>query len=151
MDALNFIKLLNKATPTVSTLLGSTNKSEVLEAIEFFRVGYEYGIESSEIGIKRMLHLIWSKDNTVIEDGKEVKGVRARLIDTYKSLYLEPIQDLSITPQQQVSRIAKNLIQMTFNATLAELTSLEALISTIMSNDGIHPDVINKLWQVYSK
>ncbi|TIB99587.1 hypothetical protein E3Q18_01468 [Wallemia mellicola] len=149
-DALEFIQLIEKATPTIATLLSSTNKSEVLEAIEFFRVGYEYGIQSSEIGVRRMIHLIWAKDNTVIEDGKEVKGVRARVIDTYKSLYLDPISDPNMTPQQQVSRICKNLIQLTFNATLAELTSLEALISTVMSTDGIHTDVINKLWQVYS-
>ncbi|TIA88190.1 hypothetical protein E3P99_02731 [Wallemia hederae] len=149
-DALNFIHLIEKSIPTVATLLSSTNKPEVLEAIEFFRVAHEYGLSSAQVGVRRMIHLIWSKDNAVIEDGKEVKGVRARVIDTYKSLYLDPINDPNMTPQAQVSRICKNLIQLTFNATLAELTSLEALVSTIMAHDGIHQDVINKLWQVYS-
>lgn len=150
VDALSFIHLIEKCIPTIATLLSSTNKSEVLEAIEFFRVAHEYGISNAEVGVRRMLHLIWAKDNAVIEDGKQVKGVRARVIDTYKSLYLDPINDASMTPQAQVSRICKNLIQLTFNATLAELTSLEALVSTIMAHDGIHQDVINKLWQVYS-
>ncbi len=38
----------------------------------------------------------------------------------------------------------------TYGATLAELTSLEELMRTMMADGGVHPDVINKLWQVYS-
>ncbi len=38
----------------------------------------------------------------------------------------------------------------TYGATLAELTSLEEMIRTMMVDGGIHNDVINKLWQVYS-
>lgn len=38
----------------------------------------------------------------------------------------------------------------TYGATLAELTSLEELIRTMMVDGGVQPDVINKLWQVYS-
>ncbi|TIA70796.1 hypothetical protein E3P91_02896 [Wallemia ichthyophaga] len=149
-DAIRFIGLIDKSILTIATLLSSTNKSEVLEAIEFFRVAHEYGVTSAHVGVRRMLHLIWAKDNTVIEEGKTVKGVRARVIDTYRSLYLDPLNDPAMSAQAQVSRICKNLIQLTFNATLAELTSLEALVSTVMANDGIHPDVISKLWQVYA-
>lgn len=38
----------------------------------------------------------------------------------------------------------------TYQATLAELTSLEELLRTMMADNGVHGDVINKLWQVYS-
>jgi condensin complex subunit 1 len=38
----------------------------------------------------------------------------------------------------------------TYHATLAELTSLEELMRTMMVDGGVHNDVINKLWQVYS-
>ncbi|CAG8496958.1 6179_t:CDS:2 [Acaulospora morrowiae] len=37
-----------------------------------------------------------------------------------------------------------------FNATLAELTSLEQLLSTIMNEEDISDEVIAKLWSVYS-
>jgi len=41
-----------------------------------------------QIGIKKMLHLIWSKDNnSMSEDGKELKGVRSRLLECYRNLY----------------------------------------------------------------
>lgn len=122
-------------------LLGSTNKAEVLESMEFFRVAWEYQFDSAEVGtctffhnyhpythvqvgIKKMLHLIWSKDNnnssvaaTVAasamgEDGKELnlKGVRARLLECYRSLYFDPLPDME--PRQQVNRIAKNMIEL---------------------------------------
>ena len=41
--------------------------------------------------------------------------------------------------------------RLTFDATLAELTSLEELLKTMMLDGQIHHDVIKKLWQVYSE
>jgi condensin complex subunit 1 len=41
-EALNFIRQIEGAMDTMCNLLGSTNKPEVLEAIEFFRVAHEY-------------------------------------------------------------------------------------------------------------
>ena len=121
-----------------------------------------------QIGIKKMLHLIWSKDNSSMsEDGKELKGVRSRVLECYRSLYFDPLPDME--PKQQVNRIAKNMIEcvgschfyswfslwvdtrLTYDATLAELTSLEEMMRYMMDDDQIHSDVVTKLWQVYSK
>ena len=43
------------------------------------------------------------------------------------------------------------LTRLTYDATLAELTSLEEMMRTMMDDDQIHGDVIAKLWQVYSE
>ncbi|KAI9441173.1 non-SMC mitotic condensation complex subunit 1 [Lactarius psammicola] len=148
-EALNFIRQVEEAAQLIFQLLGSTHKTEVLEAMEFFRVAHEYQLDSAEIGIKKMLHLIWSKDNSSMsEDGKELKGIRSRLLECYRSLYFDPLPDME--PKQQVNRIAKNMIELTYDATLAELTSLEEMMRYMMDDDQIHPDVVNKLWQVYS-
>lgn len=56
-----------------------------------------------------MLHLVWSKDNTTVEDDQELKGIRSRLIECYRSLYFDPLRDL--TPVENVNRITKNMIQ----------------------------------------
>lgn len=58
-----------------------------------------------------MLHLIWAKDNnsSSSEDGKELKGIRQRLLECYRLLYFDPIADLE--PKDQVNRIAKNLVE----------------------------------------
>jgi condensin complex subunit 1 len=61
-------------------------------------------------GIKKMLHLIWSKDNnSMSEDGKELKGVRSRVLECYRNLYFDALPDME--PKQQVNRIAKNMIE----------------------------------------
>ncbi len=39
------------------------------------------------------------------EDGKELKGVRSRLLECYRSLYFD------MEPKQQVNAIAKNMIE----------------------------------------
>jgi condensin complex subunit 1 len=119
-------------------------------------------------GIKKMLRLIWSKDNnSMSEDGKEVKGIRSRLLECYRNLYFDALPDLE--PKQQVNRIAKNMIEcvwllrcesrylltddyrLTYDATLAELTSLEEILRYMMDDGHNPPDVINKLWQAHSK
>ncbi|TYJ51842.1 hypothetical protein B9479_007560 [Cryptococcus floricola] len=148
-DALRFVTQLENAIPTLCQLLVSTTKTEVLEAMRFFRVAYEYDLAGAEQGIKTMLHLIWTKDNNATAgEENEGKGVRGSVIECYRSLYFDVVPDLS--PKQQVNRIAKNMIERTYNATLAELTSLEELMRTMMNEGGVHSDVINKLWQVYS-
>ncbi|KAJ8082013.1 condensin complex non-SMC subunit Cnd1 [Marasmius tenuissimus] len=150
IEALNFIRQLEGASPTVMNLLGSTNKSEVLEAIRFFEKAHEYHLAGAEDGIKKMIHLIWHKDNnTTSEDGKPEKGIKSRLLECYRTVYFDAVEDLD--PQSQVNRIAKNMIERTYNATLAELTSLEEMIRIMMEENSIHHDVINKLWQIFEK
>ncbi|KAG6909474.1 hypothetical protein DXG01_017196 [Tephrocybe rancida] len=148
-EALNFIRQIEGAMEIMGELLGSTHKAEVLEAIDFFGITHEYHFESAKIGIKKMIHLIWAKDNTsTSEEGNEIKGIRSRLLDCYKKIYFDPLPDLS--PKEQVNRIAKNMIELTYDATLAELTSLEEMMRIMMDDNQIHPDIQAKLWQVYS-
>jgi hypothetical protein len=42
-------------------------------------------------------------------------------------------------------------MRLTYNAALAELTSLEEMMHYMMLDDQIYPDAINKLWQACSK
>lgn len=60
-----------------------------------------------------MLHLIWTKDNSTMtsEDGKELKGIRSRLLECYRSLYFEPLPDANMNAKEQVNRISKNMIE----------------------------------------
>lgn len=59
-----------------------------------------------------MIHLIWTKDTnaTTVEDGKEVKGIRQKLLECYKHLYFVDVENLD--PRSQVKRIAKNLVEL---------------------------------------
>lgn len=142
MEALRFIEVLQDATPIVCQLLSSKNKSEVVEAMDFFVVLDAYKVESARTGIRRMLRLIWTKGNS-----DEGKGVQAHLIDCYKGLFFDAPDNFS--PNDAANYIARNMISLTFGATPAELTSLEQLLSTMMKAGHVSDLVIAKLWQVY--
>lgn len=90
-----------------------------------------------------MLHLIWSKETA----GEEVKSVRSRLIECYRLLYLS--EDHSLSEKESINSMTRNLITLTYSATFADLTSLEAILMAMMSMNYIPESVISKLWQIY--
>ncbi|KAJ2355106.1 condensin complex non-SMC subunit Cnd1 [Coemansia erecta] len=150
-DALYFVYQLHEAQPLLLQLLGSTNKSEVMEAMDYFVTAVRFRVDGAQEGIRRMSHLIWTPPSGTAASGdgttEESRGVRAKLLDSYMQLYLTPSERLSAT--ENTSRITRNLISLTFGATLAELTSLEELIRTLMNENMIGTPVIDKLRSVY--
>jgi condensin complex subunit 1 len=142
VEALKFIEVLHGATSVICQLLGSKNKSEVIEAMDYFEIGDAYNIEQNKLGIRRMLRLIWTKGNS-----DEGKGVQNHLIECYKRLFFEAPD--SYNTNDAANYIARNMISLTFGATPAELTSLEQLLSTMMKANHITELVVSKLWQVY--
>lgn len=141
-DALKFLEVLHEATGVVVQLLGSKNKSEVIEAMDYFEIGNAYNIEDNMVGIRRMMRLIWTKGNS-----DEGKGVQTHLIDCYKRLFFEAPDHFS--PNDAAIYIARNMISLTSGTTPAELTSLEQLLATMMKQGMISDRVISKLWGVY--
>ena len=73
-----FITKLQSALHTICQLLGSKTISDVLEAIQFFVTGFEFGLANSMTGIRCMLELVWSKESSVKE----------AIVDAYKRLYI---------------------------------------------------------------
>lgn len=142
VEAIRFIEVLHAATPIVCQLLSSKNKSEVIEAMDFFVVIDAYKIEAARTGIRRMLRLIWTKGNS-----DEGKGVQTHLIDCYRGLFFGAPD--SFSDNDAANYIARNMISLTFGATPAELTSLEQLLSTMVKAEHVSDLVISKLWQVY--
>lgn len=141
-EALKFIEVINEAAEVVTQLLSSKNKSEVIEAMDFFTVIDAYKIQNARTGIRRMLRLIWTKGNS-----DEGKGVQTHLIECYKGLFFDAPPNYNAN--DTANYIAKNMISLTFGTTPAELTSLEQLLSTMMKQGLVKDLVIQKLWQVY--
>ncbi|KAL9088401.1 MAG: hypothetical protein Q9159_003101 [Coniocarpon cinnabarinum] len=142
LEALAFIEVLHEATPAIVQLLLSKNKSEVIESMDFFMVADAYRIEMARDGIRKMLHLIWTKGNS-----DEGKGVQTHLIECYKSIFFSAPD--SFSHNDAANFIARNMISLTFGASVSELTSLEQLLCTMMRDNLISELVIGKLWQVY--
>lgn len=142
-EAIRFIEVLHASSPVVGQLLSSKNKSEVVEAMDFFVIIDAYKIEVARTGIRRMLRLIWTKGNS-----DEGKGVQTHLIECYRGLFFTAPD--SFSPNDAANYIARNMISLTFGATPAELTSLEQLLNTMIKANHVTETVIAKLWQVYS-
>ncbi|KAI9800217.1 MAG: hypothetical protein M1825_004201 [Sarcosagium campestre] len=142
VEASKFIQVLHDASSIVCQLLSSKNKSEVIEAMDFFVIIDAYKIETARMGIRRMLRLIWTKGNS-----DEGKGVQNHLVESYKGLFFDAPDTFS--SNDAANYIARNMISLTFGSTPAELTSLEQLLSTMMKAGLVSELVISKLWQVY--
>ena len=142
VEALKFVEVLHEASPTVMQLLSSKNKSEVIEAMDFFVMLDAYKVETARDGIRRMLRLIWTKGNS-----DEGKGVQSHLIESYKGLFFDAPD--SFSANDAANYVARNMISLTFGASPAELTSLEQLLSTMMKQELVSDAVIQKLWAVY--
>ncbi|KAK4613714.1 Condensin complex subunit 1 [Fulvia fulva] len=142
VEALRFIETLHEASPHVTQLLSSKNKSEIIEAMDFFVTADAYYVETAKTGIRRMLRLIWTKGNS-----DEGKGVQTHLIDCYRGLFFTAPTDYS--PPNAAQYVARNMMSLTYGATPAELTSLEQLLATMMREKAINDLVIGKLWSVY--
>jgi condensin complex subunit 1 len=142
VEALKFIEVLDYAAEQVTRLLSSKNKSEVIEAMDFFTIIDAYKIENARVGIRRMLRLIWTKGNS-----DEGKGVQTHLIECYKGLFFDAPPNFNTN--DTANYIAKNMISLTFGTTPAELTSLEQLLSTMKKMGVVNELVIQKLWQIY--
>lgn len=142
-EGVRFIDTIHSASSTTTQLLGSKNKSEVIEAMDFFKCLDIHRIETSKQGIRKMLRLIWTKGNS-----DEGRGIQAHLIEVYKDLFFNAPQ--TFNAQEQANYIARNMISLTFNTSAAELTSLEQLLSKMMAEGHISDLVVQKLWQTYS-
>ncbi|KAI9702160.1 MAG: Condensin complex subunit [Bogoriella megaspora] len=142
IEALRFIEVVHDASPVVTQLLASKNKSEVIEAMDYFVILDAYKLETARAGIRRMLRLIWTKGNS-----DEGKGVQTHLIECYKGLFFDAPDQFSAN--DAANYVARNMISLTFGASPAELTSLEQLLSTMMKQDLVSELVVQKLWQVY--
>jgi condensin complex subunit 1 len=142
VECLKFIDTIHAASEIVMQLLSAKNKSEIIEAMDFFKTLDVHKMETAKAGIRRMLRLIWTKGNS-----DEGKGVQTHLIDTYKDLFFDAPDGFS--ENESANYIARNMISLTYETTAAELTSLEQLLSKMMSEGHISDLVVAKLWGIY--
>lgn len=140
-DAIRFAQQMDLAVPVMCELLASKAKSEVLEAMDFFVTLQRSGLESAREGLRRMIHLVWNKD----ANNEEGKTVKSSLMECFHQVYIAS----SDGETDKISHIVKNLIGLTKNATLADLTSLEQLLATMMSEGKIPAQVTDVLWGLF--
>ncbi|CDO96289.1 unnamed protein product [Kluyveromyces dobzhanskii CBS 2104] len=141
-DAVSFIESLHKAIEMSVPLLFSRNKSEVLETMDFLVLCDAFDLELSYIGVKKMLHLVWFKSSN--DEGTNIVD---HLVTCYKQLFLTTPDHFNY--KERSAFIANNLINLTLDASISDLASLERLIGLIYDSKLIDYNDINALWTIY--
>ncbi|XBW34851.1 hypothetical protein QEN19_000418 [Hanseniaspora menglaensis] len=161
-EAIEYIELLHRAVEQCSKLLSSKNKSEVIEAMDFFVLCDAYDLETSYMGIKKMLHLIWHQtddmpkltgltnaSNALTKNvGIAQISIPQHLVTCYKHLFLTAPEDCN--SKEKAAYIAKNLINLTINAGISDLASLEKILSLLYREKVIDQNVIKVLWIIFN-
>ncbi|XP_013415078.1 condensin complex subunit 1-like isoform X2 [Lingula anatina] len=136
-DTMTFVSQIQTATPVICQLLGSKNVTDVMEAIEFFVTGFEFGVSNAMTGIRRMLALVWSKE----------AGIKEGVVDAYKRLYLRPQGG---NQRAKSLAIVNNLVALCQGASVGDLTSLEELIAEFVKSEDLGHGVIQMLWEKFT-
>ncbi|CCF55936.1 hypothetical protein KAFR_0A05000 [Kazachstania africana CBS 2517] len=142
-DAISFIEDIHESIQRISNLLFSKNRNEVLEAMDFLVLTDAYDLEPSEQAIRKMLHLVWVKGTT-----DEGTSIATHLIDCYHQLFFTVPE--TFNTKERATHIAKNLIKLTTNASIADLASLEKLLGMMYEKSLIDENVVNVLWAIYN-
>lgn len=145
-DAIKFVTLINNVIPTICLLLSSTTKTEVFDVMEFLVDAHIYKLESSEAGIKKMLHLIWERELSS-EDGTK-QSFKEHLIESYRRIYLYADESLPVKERHVI--IARSLVSMVEGISIAELASLTELFSSFVKKNLISEPVIQQIFNLFT-
>ncbi|KAL4489279.1 hypothetical protein ABPG72_006343 [Tetrahymena utriculariae] len=145
----DFLHALDILIPILIQLLGSKSVYDVLETIRLLMYLKKYNITTSELGIKKMIVLIWSKE----------KAVKEEVMQTYWSIYMN-------NKEQKPQRIAKNLINLMIDTNITEASSFEELLLSMMDTHKISQEelksqnlkaypiqdqVFAEVWEIFTK
>lgn len=145
-DAIKFVTAINVIIPTICSLLSSTTKTEVFDVMEFLVDAHIYKLESSEAGIRKMLHLIWERELSS-EDGTK-QSIKEHLIENYRKIYL--YADDAIPPKDRFMAVARNLVAMVEAISIAELASLTELFACFIKKNLIPEQVIQQVFTIFA-
>ncbi|KAI9330289.1 non-SMC mitotic condensation complex subunit 1-domain-containing protein [Obelidium mucronatum] len=143
-DGVRFLRQIKTAMPILCELLSSNTKTEVIECMRFFSIAFRYEMELAKDGTRRMIHKIWEKDAS----GSDDEGsIRDNLLKCWEIIYMNPMSD-PLRSKDEV--VANNLIGLIQELNLAEITSLEQLLGSMMEKSMIPDGVITILWSVFA-
>ncbi|AMD20112.1 HCL039Wp [Eremothecium sinecaudum] len=142
-EAVDFITAIHEGIKLACGLLLSKNRNEVLETMDFFVLADAYDVELSYLGIKRMLNLVWMEGSN-----NEGITIASHLVECYKNLFLTAPETYNY--KEKAIYIAKNLVNLTKNTSVADLASLEKLLGMMYQAKFIDQNIVNVLWAIYN-
>nr|CAD7196369.1 unnamed protein product [Timema douglasi] len=77
-DSITFVKILSKALPLIAGMMHSAQVTDILEAVEFFKSAFLFGLSDASMGVRHMLALVWSQE----------QNIKDAVAGAYNTLYL---------------------------------------------------------------
>ncbi|XP_015795980.1 condensin complex subunit 1 [Tetranychus urticae] len=139
-DIMKVTRYLKSSVPLVCTLLYSKNIQDVQEAINFLVTAYEFGIkEEAEVGLRKMIILIFSSD-----------GTKKEVIDAYKRILFNAPENSNKTGLEKARSVVKKLIDLVKGSNLDEIISLQELLREIHNSNDLDKHVMQLLWDKFA-
>ena len=126
-----FMAKMDDAGILLEMMLSSKTIQDTVEVIRVFKFLHRYGFGFSEKGIRKMLTLVYSKEQAVV----------TAVVDCYHALYFYA----DVPTEKKV----KNLFAMMQDASLTDVTCIEGLIGILIQAKTFENDVYNILWDTY--
>lgn len=137
-SALDFIDTFENANEAFESMLLSSNKSDVTEALRFFVRARHFQLPCAVTGIKQALSLMWSDE----------KSVQDEVMTAFIDVFICGTNDSGKLPPKQ---IVDNLLRLVGKANASEKTSIEEAISRLVKDEVIPAEVFLILWSIAAK
>ncbi|XP_076253799.1 CAP-D2 condensin subunit [Rhynchophorus ferrugineus] len=137
-DAISFIKLLNDSIAIAIELLETTSISDMQEAVEFFITAYKFNIDDVDRGIMAMLKMMKRNE----QDRKDI------IVEAFKTIYLQT--DAS-DMKEHCSTVVQRLIQFLKDTPTKNVDDLELIIKEWVNRGILDNNIIDMLWQYFTK
>ncbi|ORZ30319.1 non-SMC mitotic condensation complex subunit 1-domain-containing protein [Catenaria anguillulae PL171] len=150
--ALQFTNTIEtKAVPALVQLLASKSKAEVLESMDFFVEAQGLDLPGGIEGLRNMWMLVFN-----VRNSEHIKDVHAKLVECFRAVYIVG-RDVSAPALAEdeagptlvgADATVRNLITLTYSASLADLTCLEQLVGMCAKEGHIESRVVDTLWNM---
>lgn len=129
-----------KAVPKIERLLWSITVTDVLEAIEFFKIGYLFKIKGTEVGMRLMMRLLY------INTGQDKNEKGEAVMKAYHQILFAT----DATGRVHHFKVVENLCAFLQQITIGEYNAYEMMIMKWISSGDIDASIINILFERYT-
>ncbi|XP_054267936.1 condensin complex subunit 1 [Macrosteles quadrilineatus] len=134
MDCLEFSKKIEEGMDSIIKILNEESIAEVLEAINFITVSYQFGLPSAEKGVQEMIRLVFRKEPQIIEAVNKA----------YCDLYLD-VPDKNSKREKAIEEVSR-LSKLASSLDYGQIEALSHFINSWIKNNNLDSEFINVLW-----
>ena len=134
-EAVRFTEQIHEAIPSICQLLGSKTSSDVIECINFFIRAYNFKLEAATVGLKKVLKLVWSAEQSVKDAAS----------DAIHSIFMDMSK---LTSANMCIEVGKQFAEFVISCNKSELAALECIVNIQVLKDRFPRILFLALWEI---